>query len=75
MNEQLSLFETPRPSGPAYNLILAIIPDDYTAQQIIALGNSLRKMHNLRGKLRPVTHLHVSLPIPRQVMHSPETVI
>jgi RNA 2',3'-cyclic 3'-phosphodiesterase len=75
MNEQLSFFETPRPSGPDYNLILATFPDDYTAQQIIELGNSIRKMHGLRGKLRPVTHLHVSLPIPGQAMHPPETVI
>jgi 2'-5' RNA ligase len=75
MNEQLLIFETPRPSGPDYNLVLAIFPDDYAAQQISELGNSLRKMHGLRGKLRPVTHLHVSLPIPRHVIHPPETVI
>lgn len=75
MNEQLSFFETPRPSDPDYNLILAIFPDGYTAQQISALGNSLRKMHGLRGKLRPVTHLHVSLPIPRHVMHPPGTAV
>jgi RNA 2',3'-cyclic 3'-phosphodiesterase len=75
MNEQLSLFETPRPSGPDYNLVLAIFPDDYTAQQISELGNSIRKTHGLRGKLRPVTHLHVSLPIPRHVMRPPETAI
>ena len=75
MNEQLSFFETPRPSGPDYNLVLAIFPDDYTAQQISEIGDSIRKMHGLRGKLRPVTHLHVSLPIPRRVMHPPETVI
>ena len=75
MNEQLSFFETPRPSGPDYNLILAIFPDDYTAQQISELGNSLLKIHGLRGKLRPITHLHVSLPIPRLVMHPPETAI
>ena len=75
MNEQLSLFETPRPGGPDYNLVLAIFPDNYAAQQISELGNSLRKMHGLRGKLRPVAHLHVSLPIPRRVMHPPETVI
>ncbi len=75
MNEQLPFFETPRPSGPDYNLVLAIFPEDYVAQQISELGNSLRKMHGLRGKLRPVTHLHVSLPIPRHIMHPPETVI
>lgn len=75
MNEQLSLFETPQPSGPDYNLVLAIFPDDYAAQQISELGNLLRKMHGLRGKLRPITHLHVSLPIPRHVMYPPETVI
>ncbi len=75
MNEQLSFFETPLPSGPDFNLILAIFPDNYIAQQISKFGNSLRKIHGLRGKLRPVTHLHVSLPIPRRVMHPPETVI
>ncbi len=65
----------PRPSSPVYNLVLAIFPDDYVAQQISELGNSLRKIHGLRGKLRPVTHLHVSLPIPRHIMHPPETAI
>lgn len=75
MNEQLSFFETPRPSGPEYNLVLAIFPDDYTAQQIRELGKSLRKMHGLLGNLRPAAHLHVSLPIPRRVMHPSETVI
>jgi 2'-5' RNA ligase len=75
MNEQLSFFETPQPSGPDYNLILAIFPDDYTAQQISELGNSIRKMHGLQEKLRPVTHLHVSLPVPSHVMHPTETVI
>jgi 2'-5' RNA ligase len=75
MNEQLSLFETPQPGGVSYNLVLGIFPDDYTAQQIGELGKSLRKMHGLRGKSRPITHLHVSLPIPSLVMHPPETVI
>lgn len=75
MNEQLSLFDTPGPSGPDYNLVLAIFPDDYTAHQIRELGKSLRKMHGLRGNLRPAAHLHVSLPIPRRIMHPHETVI
>jgi RNA 2',3'-cyclic 3'-phosphodiesterase len=75
MNEQLSFFETPRPSGPDFKLVLAIFPDDYTAQQISELGNSIRKTQGLRGKLRPVYQLHVSLPIPRRVMHPSETVI
>jgi 2'-5' RNA ligase len=75
VNEQLSFFEPPKPSGPNLKLVLAIFPDDYAAQQISELGNSIRKMHGLRGKLRPITHLHVSLPIPRQVLHPSETVI
>ena len=75
MNEQLSFFETPRPSGPDYNLVLAVFPDDYTAQQISEFGKSLRKMHGLMGNLRPAAHLHVSLPIPRRIMHPPGTAI
>lgn len=75
MNEQLSFFETTRPSGPDYNLVLAVFPDDYTAQQISEFGKSLRKMHGLMGNLRPAAHLHVSLPIPRRIMHPPGTAI
>ena len=75
MNEQLSLFETSRPSGSDYNLVLAVFPDDYTAQQISEFGKSLRKMHGLIGNLRPASHLHVSLPIPRRIVHPPETAI
>jgi len=75
MNEQLSFFETAQPIGPKLKLVLAIFPDDYTAQQIRELGKSLRKMHGLPGKLRPVNHLHVSLPVPRRIVHPPETAI
>ncbi len=71
MNDQLSLFE----GGDGFNPVLAVFPEHYAAQQIGELGNSLLKMHGLRGKPRPVTHLHVSLHIPKHVMRSPETVI
>ena len=75
MNEQLSFFETPKPSGPNLKLVLAIFPDAYTAERILEFGKSLRKMHGLMGNLRPVNHLHVSLPIPRRIVHPPETAI
>jgi 2'-5' RNA ligase len=75
MNEQLSFFETAKPSGPYLKLVLAIFPDTYTAQRIREFGKSLRKMHGLMGNLRPAAHLHVSLPIPRRIVHPPETAI
>jgi RNA 2',3'-cyclic 3'-phosphodiesterase len=61
MYEQLSFFETPQPRSFKYNVFLAIFPDHYIAEQIISLGNMLRQTHGMRGRLRPISHLHVSL--------------
>jgi 2'-5' RNA ligase len=61
MLTQLSLFEIPKPRAPKYCLFLAVFPDSRTAQSIINLGNAFRQNYELRGKLRPQTHLHVSL--------------
>jgi 2'-5' RNA ligase len=75
MNEQLSLFEAPRSGGVSYNLVLAIFPDDHTTQQVSNLGNSLRKRHGMYGRIRPTSHLHVSLPLPRNLRDVPKTVV
>jgi RNA 2',3'-cyclic 3'-phosphodiesterase len=61
MYEQLSFFEEPQTHSFKYDLFLAIFPDHYTAEQIIDLGSALRQTHGMRGRLRPISHLHVSL--------------
>lgn len=75
MYKQLSLFETPQPRPAKYSLFLAIFPDHRTAQQIIDLGNTLRKTHGMSAKLRPISHLHVSLLFLGGTMGVPETVV
>src|ERR1700722_6648817 len=75
MNEQLSLFEMPPSGGVGYNPVLAVFPDQYAVQQISSLGNSLREMHRLYGKMRPPTHFHVSLPFPRRGRCAFETAV
>jgi 2'-5' RNA ligase len=70
MKEQLLLFETPQkcktppPRPPVYSPVLAVFPDEKTARQITDLGNSLRTMHRMWSQMRPINHLHVSLPLP-----------
>ena len=67
-DEQLSLFEMAPaplvgipPEDSSDSFFLAAFPDVYTAQQIEEIGKTIRKKRNLRTKLRPVNHLHVSL--------------
>jgi 2'-5' RNA ligase len=75
MHKQLSLFETPQPHQAKYSLFLAAFPDHHTAQQIINLGNTLRQIHAMHGRLRPFNHLHVSLLFLGGASEVPETFI
>jgi RNA 2',3'-cyclic 3'-phosphodiesterase len=75
MYKQLSLFETSQPRPPKFSLFLAIFPDHHTAEQIIDFGNRLRRIHGMRGRLRPVSHLHVSLLFLGHTFDVPETVV
>src|SRR5476649_605198 len=61
MNQQLSFFKEPEPRVAKYNLFLGIFPDSSKAQSIIEFADTLRRKHGLRGRVRPVSHLHVSL--------------
>jgi len=61
MNQQLSFFKEPQPRPAKYNLFLGIFPDSGTARSIIERAEALRLKHGLRGRVRPVSHLHVSL--------------
>ena len=61
MNQQLSFFEEPQSRVTKYNLFLGIFPDSSTAQSMIEFADSLRHKHGLRGRVRPISHLHVSL--------------
>ena len=62
MNEQLSLFEIRQPRR--LDLVFAVFPDYHTAKRIYEFGDSFRRMRGLTGRMRPVSHLHVSLPLP-----------
>ena len=64
MAQQLTLFEAPQPDRPKYSLFLAIFPDRLTAQHISELAMKIRETHGLRGRTRPLNHLHVTLHFP-----------
>lgn len=59
--DQLPLFETPAQRPPKFNLFLAVFPDTATAQCIYKLAAEVREKHGLKGKLRPLDHLHVTV--------------
>ena len=60
---------------PRWSLVLAIFPDHDTGRQIYRLGESVQKMHGLYGRMRPFSHLHVSLPLPQLPANSSKIVI
>ena len=59
---QLTLFPTPEPQPAKYGLFLAVFPDEHTARYIYELATKLRHKHRLSGSVRPLNHLHISLP-------------
>ena len=59
---QLDLFPTQEPRPTGYSLILAVFPDEHTARDIYELATNLRHKHRLSGRVRPLSHLHISLP-------------
>jgi 2'-5' RNA ligase len=61
MSEQPSFFKEPPPRFGKYNLFLGLFPDTHTAERLIEFGNTFRQKHGLHGRLRPISHLHVSL--------------
>jgi 2'-5' RNA ligase len=72
MDRQLTLFDEPQPGEYQYNVFLAIFPDPYTARYIADLGNTLRRKHGIRGSVRPVSHLHVSLHSNDRIQNAPK---
>lgn len=60
LHPQASLEGFPEPD-PTDRLFFAIVPPTSVAQRICALGQELRGHFSLRGRLRPTTHLHVTL--------------
>ena len=61
MDQQLSLFEDRRPNDGKFSFFLALFPDPSTARRIIELGDTIRGEHGMHSRLRPLTHLHISL--------------
>ena len=60
-------------SRPVYNLFLGIFPDPLTAQSVCELAQALRQKHGLHGRVRPQSHLHVSLYFLGQMEDVPPT--
>jgi 2'-5' RNA ligase len=60
-DQQLLLFESPRPQIGKYSFFFAVFPNPHTAERIVELGNTFRCKHGMQGRLRPLSHLHVSL--------------
>jgi 2'-5' RNA ligase len=75
MSKQLSLFEMPQSHLPRWSLVLALFPDPDTGRQLGHLGESLCEMYELYGRMRPLNHLHVSLPLPQLPTNSPKIAI
>ena len=61
MGQQLSLFESHRPNDSKYSYFLALFPGPDIAERIIELGNTLRIENGMHSRMRPLSHLHLSL--------------
>ena len=61
MDQQSPLFESRRPNAGKYSFFLSFFPDPNTAERMIELGNRIRIEKKMHSRLRPLTHLHVSL--------------
>lgn len=61
MKPQRAPFNLLEQAAGRYNLFLGIFPDRFTADQIVHRAGRLRENLGLRGKIRPVDHLHVTL--------------
>jgi len=61
MDSQQDLFALSEPPRPRYNVFLAVMPDEYSAQGIYEFAGGIRARHRLNGELRPRDHLHVSM--------------
>lgn len=61
MNEQLLLNEECPAKPRRDNLFVALRPPDIIAWDLRDVGLGLQERHDLEGKLRPVSHLHLTL--------------
>lgn len=61
MNQQLALFETPKPAPNRYRLFVGIFPDAEALDQIHERQAELSGRFGLRGKFRPRDILHVTM--------------
>lgn len=61
MSDQLELWKVPAPRPANQRLFVALFPDDPSARLIHGLAGDLRQRHGLTGKVRPLSHLHITL--------------
>jgi 2'-5' RNA ligase len=59
--QQLDLFSSLSAPAPVNDIFLAILPDLETTQSLAALTTRLQNQYGLRGKPRPMDHLHITL--------------
>lgn len=72
---QLDLFEAIKTPTPTDSLFLAVFPDHSTTLRIVELAANLSERYGLKGKLRPLDHLHVTLHWLGDYVGVPETVV
>ncbi len=61
MNAQPELWDLPSPRPPDQRLFVALFPDSRSANLIHGLAEEVRHRHHLGGKLRPLSHFHITL--------------
>jgi 2'-5' RNA ligase len=61
MDQQLLLLESRRPNDGKLSFFLALFPDLNIAERMIQLGNRILSENGMHSRLRPLTHLHVSM--------------
>ena len=61
MTSQRPLFDLPESASARYNVFLGIFPDRPAAERSVERAVRIREKLGLRGRIRPVDHLHVTL--------------
>ncbi len=61
MSDQLEFWKIPAPKPANQRLFVGLFPDDPSAQLIQRLAGDIRQSHGLTGKVRPLSHLHITL--------------
>jgi len=75
MKPQRAPFNLLERAAGRYNLFLGIFPDRFIAEEIVSRAGRLRENLGLRGRIRPVDHLHVTLHFLGRCMEVPPELV